>query len=90
MREFSDQGQIIDHRVGPLDDPAAQPQVVIPAGAWFAAWPAQQAAQQAAWSLVGCTVAPGFDFADFLLATADDLSAWPADTWQHLVRRSSQ
>ncbi len=39
------------------------PQVVIPAGAWFAA----EVASQGEFALVGCTVAPGFDFADFEL-----------------------
>jgi len=38
------------------------PQGVVPRGAW-------QAAQSlGAWTLVGCTVAPGFDFAKFELA----------------------
>lgn len=38
------------------------PQAVVPAQAW-------QAAESAgAWTLVGCTVAPGFDFATFELA----------------------
>lgn len=47
-------------------DPArgAMPQVVIPAGAWFAA----EVASAGSFALVGCTVAPGFDFADFELA----------------------
>ena len=39
------------------------PQIVIPAGAWFAA----EVAAPADFALVGCTVAPGFDFADFEL-----------------------
>jgi predicted cupin superfamily sugar epimerase len=42
----------------------AMPQVVIPAGAWFAA----EVASAGSFALVGCTVAPGFDFADFELA----------------------
>jgi predicted cupin superfamily sugar epimerase len=38
------------------------PQAIVPAGAW-------QAAQSTGdWTLVGCTVAPGFDFATFELA----------------------
>ena len=36
-------------------------QAVIPAGCWFGA----AVNNQRAYSLVGCTVAPGFDFADF-------------------------
>ena len=39
-----------------------QPQAVVPAHAW------QAAESTGAWTLVGCTVAPGFDFATFELA----------------------
>jgi len=46
------------------DDLAAgqRPLGVVPTGAW------QAARSLGAWSLVGCTVAPGFDFAGFELA----------------------
>jgi predicted cupin superfamily sugar epimerase len=46
-----------------------RPQHVVPAGDWFAAEPAAGSS----WSLVSCTVAPGFDFADFELARAEQL-----------------
>lgn len=39
-----------------------QPQGVVPKGAW------QAARSTGAWTLVGCTVAPGFDFAGFEMA----------------------
>jgi len=39
-----------------------RPQAVVPAHAW------QQAQSLGAWTLVGCTVAPGFEFAGFELA----------------------
>ncbi|MEP7233247.1 MAG: cupin domain-containing protein [Ginsengibacter sp.] len=39
-------------------------QFVVPATAWFAAEPAPKSS----FSLAGCTVAPGFDFADFEIA----------------------
>lgn len=39
-----------------------RPQAVVPVGAW------QQAASLGAWTLVGCTVAPGFQFSGFELA----------------------
>jgi predicted cupin superfamily sugar epimerase len=45
-------------------------QHVVPAGYWFGARPADGSA----YSFVGCTVAPGFDFADFELADPRDLS----------------
>lgn len=41
------------------------PQHVVPAGHWFGAMPARGSR----YTLTGCTVAPGFDFADFELAT---------------------
>lgn len=39
-----------------------RPQAVVPAGAW------QQAESLGAWTLVGCTVAPGFEFSGFEIA----------------------
>jgi uncharacterized protein len=44
-------------------------QHVVPAGCWFASEPAPGSI----FSFVGCTVSPGFDFADFELAEADTL-----------------
>ncbi len=46
-------------------------QLVVPAHAWFASEPV---GAEGEFSFVGCTVAPGFDFADFELADADHLS----------------
>lgn len=47
-------------------------QAVVPHGAWFAA---RSVPRGAGYSLAGCTVAPGFDFADFALATRAELMA---------------
>ena len=47
-----------------------QLQAAIEAGAWFAA----ECLDRGSYSLVGCTVAPGFDFADFELADSERLS----------------
>lgn len=44
-------------------------QVVIPAGVWFAA----NIDENNSYSLIGCTVAPGFDFKDFELGNRDKL-----------------
>ena len=49
----------------------ARPQLVIPRGTWFAA----ELDDAATHCLFGCTVAPGFDFADFDLATGPELAA---------------
>lgn len=60
-------------------------QAVVPAGAWFASEPDQEA-RQAGYSLVGCTVSPGFDFQDFELAEAEKLvEQFPGQ--EELIRR---
>jgi predicted cupin superfamily sugar epimerase len=67
-------GQLATHSLG--RDPARGEslQVVVPAGAWFAA----EVASAGAYALVGCTVSPGFDFADFELgARARLLDRYP-------------
>jgi predicted cupin superfamily sugar epimerase len=52
-----------------------RPQLVIPNGTWFAV----ELAAAATHCLFGCTVAPGFDFADFELAEGPELGArYPA------------
>jgi predicted cupin superfamily sugar epimerase len=52
-------------------------QAVVPAGFWFAS----ETKAGGSFSLVGCTVAPGFDFADFELAECAQLIAqFPAHT----------
>ena len=48
--------------LGPDIDAGEVPQAVVPAQAW------QAAASTGDWTLVGCTVAPGFEFAAFELA----------------------
>ena len=61
-------------------------QLVVPANAWFASEPV---GNPGSFSLVGCTVAPGFDFADFELANADKLVAqFPGH--EQLIRRLSR
>lgn len=45
-----------------------RPQHVVPAGVWQAAQPTD-----GNWALAGCTVSPGFDFADFEMPTRDAL-----------------
>lgn len=49
--------------------PGGKFQHVVPAGSWFGA----AAEPGAGWSLVGCTVAPGFDFRDFELGSRREL-----------------
>lgn len=51
--------------LGPDVAAGERPQAIVPAGAW------QSAESTGNWSLVGCTVAPAFEFAKFELATKD-------------------
>jgi len=44
-------------------------QAVVPAGCWFAS----ETASGGQFSFAGCTVSPGFDFADFELAKGEEL-----------------
>ncbi|WP_373514009.1 cupin domain-containing protein [Persicitalea sp.] len=68
---YPESGALDIIRLGP--DPEADEvfQAVVPAGAWFGSRPVAGAV----YSLVGCTVAPGFDFADFELAEREKLLA---------------
>jgi predicted cupin superfamily sugar epimerase len=57
-----DAGTRRDVKLGPDIIGGEHPQGMVPAGAW------QSARSLGAWTLLGCTVAPGFDFAGFELA----------------------
>lgn len=73
--------------VGPDLDRGHRPQAVIPAGCWFGA----RVVDPDGFTLVGCTVAPGFDFADFELAVRETLiQTFPmhADLITNLTRLS--
>lgn len=58
----SDRGPAAEHRLGPDLLSGARPQVVVPEGHW------QAARSTGDWTLVGCTVSPGFRFDGFDLA----------------------
>ena len=59
------------HEVGLDFDNGQQAQLVVPKGCWFAS----SVKNENGYSLVGCTVAPGFDFNDFELAEREQLSS---------------
>jgi predicted cupin superfamily sugar epimerase len=66
------EGRLLTHRLGnAVVDEQASFQAVVPAGCWFAA----ERVSAARYTLVGCTVAPGFEFADFELGDAERLAA---------------
>lgn len=61
--KISEDGKTVAEHVLGADLAAGQrPQAVVPTGAWQAAEPAGD------WTLVGCTVAPAFEFAGFEMA----------------------
>lgn len=64
-------GTLTTVRLGRDPGRGESPQIVVPAGTWFAA----EVTSGGSFALVGCTVAPGFDFADFELADRGALLA---------------
>jgi predicted cupin superfamily sugar epimerase len=68
--EITVQGKLIKHLLGRDLDKGESLQIVISAGSWFAS----RCEVVGSFSLVGCTVAPGFDFDDFVLANRQQLS----------------
>jgi hypothetical protein len=60
-----------------------RPQVVVPRGVWQGSRllpSAQQNADPHGWALLGCTVSPGFEYADYSSAPRAELIArWPDD-----------
>jgi len=62
-------------------DRGHRPQAVVPAGTWQGA----RMERGGSFALLGCSVAPGFDFADFEIADRDDLiGRYPR--WVGLIR----
>ena len=63
--EIAEDGTIRQVMLGPDLAAGEAPHAVVPAGAW------QAAESRGDWTLVGCTVAPGFQFEKFELAPKD-------------------
>ena len=64
IRVFDETEGLISAVLGVDLEAGERPQAVVPAGCW------QTARSLGDWTLVGCTVAPGFDFSQFELAEA--------------------
>jgi uncharacterized protein len=60
--QISENGRTREEVLGMDLAAGARPQIVVPAGAW------QSAQSLGDWTLAGCTVAPGFEFACFEMA----------------------
>jgi predicted cupin superfamily sugar epimerase len=73
--EIENNGNLITHKLGADLENGETFQCVIKAGNWFGS----RCELANGFSLVGCTVSPGFDFADFELANKNELcQAFPA------------
>ena len=66
---ISDDGKLEIRKLGINIGKNEFPQILIPQNTWFAAEPIEKDG----FTLVGCTVAPGFDFNDFELGKRKDL-----------------
>jgi predicted cupin superfamily sugar epimerase len=69
-------------RIGNRLDLGERPQIVVPRGTIQGS----RLVPGGAWALLGCTVSPGFEFADYRSPTREELCAgWPAST--ELIRQ---
>jgi predicted cupin superfamily sugar epimerase len=67
-------GAAVVRRLGPDAVAGDEPQALVPPHAWQGL----HVPAPGAWALLGCTVAPGFEFAGFELATAEQAAALAA------------
>ena len=82
LHMISPQGVHNEHLIGNNLEEGEVPQFVVPGGYWFAA----QVIEPDSYSLVGCTVSPGFDFKDFeLIARSDLIDIFPQH--KHIISR---
>ncbi|NTV51791.1 MAG: cupin domain-containing protein [Candidatus Firestonebacteria bacterium] len=70
LHTLTSDGTYGTNRLGPDFDEGERFQLVIPAGTWFGA----NVNPTGTFALIGCTLAPGFDFADFELGRREDLA----------------
>jgi predicted cupin superfamily sugar epimerase len=67
---IEEDGRYSEIQLGSDPDAAQTPQAVVKAGCWFAS----RLRNPDSFALLGCTVAPGFDFEDFELARRSELT----------------
>jgi hypothetical protein len=68
---ISPSGKYSNHLIGMNLENGQVPQFVVPGGSWFAA----EIPENNQYSLIGCTVSPGFDFEDFELKSRAELTS---------------
>jgi predicted cupin superfamily sugar epimerase len=69
LHMINHEGEYLSQKIGINIENNEVPQFVVPGGFWFAA----EVLGNDAYSLIGCTVSPGFDFNDFELKGQDEL-----------------
>jgi len=82
---INNKGELKIHSLGKDFDKGEEPQILVKAGDWFGS----RVKDEDSYSLVGCTVAPGFDFNDFQLADREKfINSFPQhkDVIQKLTR----
>ncbi|MEX3843426.1 cupin domain-containing protein [Paraburkholderia sp. BR10882] len=71
IHSIDERGVLSTRKLGhALDHPGTVFQAVVPAGHWFAA----RCCDPSTYALVGCTVAPGFEFSEFEIADVNALA----------------
>lgn len=71
IHSIDERGVLSTRKLGhALDHPGTVFQAVVPAGHWFAA----RCCDPSTFALVGCTVAPGFEFSEFEIADVEALA----------------
>ncbi len=70
LHMITEAGKHTEHIIGKDLSKGELPQFVVPGGCWFAA----EVVEDDTFSLVGCTVSPGFSFEDFELKSKKELT----------------
>ena len=79
MLQLLPNGGVERYVIGKDVEAEQRPQVVVPRGVWQGSRLLQAAGETQGWALLGCTVHPGFEYADYETGFYDDLrSRWPA------------
>lgn len=70
MVQIDEAGKMSEHILGSNLEKGQRPQLVVTPNVWQGT----KLVEGGAWALMGCTVAPGFEFQDFIGGTFDELS----------------
>jgi hypothetical protein len=90
MLQLHPGGSATTHVLGPDIAAGQRPQVVVPRGVWQGTRLVDAALEQAgAFALLGCTVAPGFDYADYEHGRRAELLASYPDHAAEILRLTS-